>query len=121
MVEKKYKVWWYWNWRRQFHQYKIPISINSIDTNKIKVSNKLSFSKQNFKYLIGYKDNKKLYLHPYFVQKLVYIEESLIKLDVCILLIKGGLFLTDIMKFWKKLAILSKTNSIETLHVIKNI
>ena len=73
------------------------------------------------KHLIGYKDNKKLYLHPYFVQKLVYIEESLIKLDVCILLIKGGLFLTNIMKFWKKLAILSKTNSIETLHVIKNI
>ena len=72
-------------------------------------------------FLIGYKDDKKLYLHAYFVQKLVYIEESLIKLDVCILLIKGEFFLINIMKFWKKLAILSKTNSMETLSVIKNL
>ena len=33
--------------------------INSIDT-KIVVSNKLSFSIQDFKYFIGYKDNKKI-------------------------------------------------------------
>ena len=49
-------------------------------------------------FLIGYKDDKKLYLHAYFVQKLVYIEESLIKLDVCILLIKGEFFLINIVK-----------------------
>ena len=42
----------------KFHQYKNPISINDIDTNKIVVSNKFSFGKQDFKYYIGYKYNK---------------------------------------------------------------
>ena len=39
----------------EFHQYKSPISINDIDNNKLVVSNKLPFGKQDFKYLIGYK------------------------------------------------------------------
>ena len=42
----------------EFHQYKSPISINNIDINKLVVSNKLTFGKQDFKYFIGYKDNK---------------------------------------------------------------
>ena len=42
----------------EFHQYKSPISINDIDINEIVVSNKFSFGKQDFKYFIGYKDNK---------------------------------------------------------------
>ena len=40
----------------EFHQYKSPISINGIDINKIGVSNKFPFGKQDFKYFIGYKD-----------------------------------------------------------------
>ena len=39
----------------EFHQYKSPISINDIDNNKLVVSNKLPFGKQDFEYLIGYK------------------------------------------------------------------
>ena len=35
---------------------------NSIDNSKIVVSNKLSFSIQDFKYFIGSKDNKKIKL-----------------------------------------------------------
>ena len=53
----------------EFHQYKNPILINDIDINKILVSNKLPFGKHDFKYFIGYKYNKKLYLYPYFFQK----------------------------------------------------
>ena len=34
--------------------------INDIDINKIAVSNKLPFGKQNFKYFIGYKDSEKV-------------------------------------------------------------
>ena len=41
----------------KFHQHKSPISINTIDVNKIVVSNKFPFGKQGFKYFIGYKDN----------------------------------------------------------------
>ena len=34
------------------------ISINDIDINKIVVSNKLPFGKQDFEYFIGYKDSR---------------------------------------------------------------
>ena len=43
----------------KYHQNKSPISINNIDINKIVVSNKLHFGKQDFKYFIGYKDSEK--------------------------------------------------------------
>ena len=36
-----------------FHQNKSPISINDIDINKVVVSNKLPFVKQDFKYFIA--------------------------------------------------------------------
>ena len=44
----------------KFHQNKSPISINDIDINKVFVSNKLLFDKQDFKYFIGYKDSEKI-------------------------------------------------------------
>ena len=44
----------------KFHQHKSPISISNIDINKLVVANKFLFDKQNFKYFIGYKDNKKI-------------------------------------------------------------
>ena len=44
----------------KFHHYKSPILINNIDINKIVVSNKFIFDKQDFKYFIGYKDNKEI-------------------------------------------------------------
>ena len=43
----------------KFHQYKRPISIDNREVNKIAVSNKTFFGKNNFKYFIGYKDAKK--------------------------------------------------------------
>ena len=43
----------------KFHQYKSPISINSIDISKKKLSNKFPFGTQDVKYFIGYKDNKR--------------------------------------------------------------
>ena len=33
---------------------------NDIDINEIVISNKIPFGKQDFKYFIGYKDNKKI-------------------------------------------------------------
>ena len=43
----------------KFHQYKRLISIDNREVNKIAVSNKIFFGKNNFKYFIGYKDAKK--------------------------------------------------------------
>ena len=53
----------------KFHQYERPISIDNINANKIIVSNKISFGKNDFKYFIGYKDAKKLDLYAYSFQK----------------------------------------------------
>ena len=52
-----------------FHQYKSPILINDIDINKIVVSNKFTFGKQDFKCFIGYKDSEKIDLYTYSVHK----------------------------------------------------
>ena len=67
----------------EFHQPKKPILIHNIDINKIVVSNKLPFTKQYFKYLTDYKDDKKSGLYAYFIQKWVYVEEILIKPKAC--------------------------------------
>ena len=67
-----------------FHRYKSPISINDIGINKIVVSSKLPFGKQDFKHFIGYKDAKKITPLCIFCPKLVYIKKILIKLNVCI-------------------------------------
>ena len=44
----------------KFHQYKRPILIDNIYFNKIVVSNRISFDKNDFTYFIGYKDAKKI-------------------------------------------------------------
>ena len=44
------------------------------------VSNKVSFDKKGFKYLIGYKNAK---IRP-FSQKWVHIKNTLMKLNICL-------------------------------------
>ena len=67
----------------KFHRYKNSISINDIDINEIVVSNnKFPLGKKDFKYFIGYKDNKDLDLYEYSFQKWVYTKDILIRLNV---------------------------------------
>ena len=55
---------------------KLSISIRfKLDIDKTLVANKLLFGKQDLEYLIGYKDDKKLDLYAYFVQRWVCIIE----------------------------------------------
>ena len=42
--------------KHKFPQYEKPILIDSIDVNKIVVSNKISFVRNDFIYFLGYKD-----------------------------------------------------------------
>ena len=59
----------------EFHQHKRPISIKNIDINKVVVCHRLPFSEQNFKYFIGYKDDKKIRPFCIFCTKVsVHIE-----------------------------------------------
>ena len=60
MDKKNYKIWWHWNWRIQNSSTESPISINDVDINEIVISNKFPFGQQDFKYFIGYKDNKEI-------------------------------------------------------------
>ena len=61
----------------EFHQYKNPNLINLIDINDIVVSNKFPCGKQDFKYFIGYQENKEI--RPLFIlfpQMSIYIKDS---------------------------------------------
>ena len=59
--------------------------IENIDFNKIVVSNKFPFGKQNFKYFIGYKDNKEIRPFCILFQKWVHITDILTGLNECVL------------------------------------
>ena len=77
----------------KFHQNKISISINSIDINKIVVSNMFPFSiKNSLSILLGIKMLKKLDIYAYSLQKCLYTEEILMKLNVCILTKEENVF-----------------------------
>ena len=54
---------------QKYHQYKKPISIKSININKITESNQVPFGKKGFKYYNGYKDAKKIDLYGYLSPK----------------------------------------------------
>ena len=48
--------------KHKFHQHRSPSLIGDVNINKIIVFNKVPFGKKGFKYLIGYKDDKKVRL-----------------------------------------------------------
>ena len=78
--------------------------INNTDINKIVVSNKLTFGKQEFKYFIDYKDSEKLDFYAGSVHKWLYTREILMKIDIIIIYLfiyfqKKKKFLLNI---WKK-------------------
>ena len=75
----------------KFYQYNSPISICKIDINEIVVSHKLPFSKQDFKYFIGYKDVQKLERYAYSSQKWVHIE-VLIKIIMYFMIKEENIF-----------------------------
>ena len=98
--------------KQKFHQHKRPISMKNIDINWIGVSNEISFGKKDFKYVIGYKRVKKLDFYPYFSQKWVHLEKTLMKLNICVFGQKMMNYWKNRIKFGKKLKIVSKKNLI---------
>ena len=47
-AEINYNIWWYWSWKRKFHQQRSPITIY-VNIGRIVLSNKISFGKKGFK------------------------------------------------------------------------
>ena len=111
MDKKKYKVWWFWIWRIQFHQYKSPISINDIDINKIVVSNNereiYSAEKNSMILMILMKKILKKFILMILTIKIL-MKKILMKKSKCIKLNRWNYFLRNKknIRNYKKLAAL---------------
>ena len=66
--------------KQKFYQHKEPVSIKDIDINKITVSNKVSFGKKRFKYLISYIYAKTIWSLYIFLLKMTAYRKDLMKL-----------------------------------------
>ena len=78
--------------------------INDIDINEIVVSNKLSFNKKDFKYFIGYKDDKAIGPLCIFFPEMSMYKRYSDKTKWMYSIIKDKKFLDRDLKFLKKLA-----------------
>ena len=79
--------------------------INDIDINKIAVSNKFPFGKQDFKYFIGYKDNEKIRALCIFFPEMSIYKRYFDKTECIYFMIKMKKLLISLWIFGKKLAI----------------
>ena len=61
-----------------------PILISDIDINKIIISNKFPFGKEDFKYIISYNNSVKFRPLCVFFPKSLYIKDILMQTDVFI-------------------------------------
>ena len=75
--------------KSKFYYFKYQVNISNKNINTITVSDKISVSKNFFKYFIGYKDDKNVKtLCILLIQKRVHGQEILMKLNVCLFLTK---------------------------------
>ena len=93
--------------------YKSPILINNLDNNKIVVSNKFFFCKQDFKYFISYKDNKKIRCLWILVPEISIYKRYSDKTKCLYIMMKDEHFFHKYMKIWEKVSniIKNKFNS----------
>ena len=91
--------------------------INNIDINEILVSNKFPFCKWDFKYFIGYKDNKEIRpLCIVFLEMSIYKRYSDKTKCMCFMIKDENILMN--MTFWEKV-IHQKKKSVVNLHIIK--
>ena len=92
----------------KFHQYKSPILINYIDINKIVVSNKISYGKNDFKYFIGYKDAKRIRPLCILLPKISAYRRNFDKTKCVSFLTKDEKLLEKYNEIWKKVSSITK-------------
>ena len=80
------------------------ININDIYIIKIVVSNKLPFGKQNFKYCIGYKDNKNNKSLCIFFPEVSIYKRCFDKTKCMYFMIKYVKFFDKYMKVWENVS-----------------
>ena len=92
----------------KFHQYKSPILIDYIDINKIVVSNKISYGKNDFKYFIGYKDAKRIRPLCILLPKISAYRRNFDKTKCVSFLTKDEKLLEKYNEIWKKVSSITK-------------
>ena len=101
----------------EFHQYKSPISINDIDINKIVVSNKFPFGKQDFKYFTSFKHDKKIGTLCIFFPNMSAYRIDFDETEYMSFLMKDEVFLEKYNEIWGKVSsIIKKEFNSETVH-----
>ena len=88
----------------RFHQYKRSILINIIHVNKMVVSNKICFGKNNFKYFIDYKDAKKIKPLCIFLPEINEYRTDFDKTKCMYFWIKDEKLLEKYNEIWKKVS-----------------
>ena len=78
--------------------------INNIDINKIVVSNKFPFVKQDFLYFIGYKDDKKFWPLCIFFPKVSAYRINFDETECMYLMIKEEEVCDKYMEIWEKVS-----------------
>ena len=84
--------------------------MSNIDLNKIVVSNKFTFDKQDFTYFIGYEDNKEIRPLGIFLPGTSIYKRYSEKTKCMYFVIKGEFFSDKYMTIWKKVRNIIKTN-----------
>ena len=92
----------------KFHQYKSPILIDYIDINKIVVSNKISYGKNDFKYFIGYKDAKRIRPLCILLPKISAYRRNFDEFKCVSFLTKDEKLLEKYNEIWKKVSSITK-------------
>ena len=88
----------------KFHQYESPVLINDIVFNETVISKRFPFGKQNFKYFIVYKDNKKIRpLRKFFPEMSIYKRYS-DKTKCMYFVIKDETFFDKYMTIWENVS-----------------
>ena len=105
--------------KQKFHPHKETFSINNIHTNKIAISNKVSFGKKGFKYFIGNKDAKKIWPLCIFLPKMTAHRKDFDETKFILFLIKDHELLEKSNEIWEKLKDSLKTNLIVNQYTIK--
>ena len=82
--------------------------INDIDINKIVVSNKLSFHKQDFKCFIRYRDSKKMRPLCIFRPKMSIYKRDFDKTRCMYYSIKDEILLEKYNEIWEKVSSINK-------------
>ena len=105
----------------KFHQNKSPIAINDIDINKTVVSIKVPFGKQDFKYLLGYKDSEKIKPLCIFCPQMIIYKINFDDNRRIYFLIKKEKFFIKYMEILEKVRNITKNKFNSELIYSKNI